>query len=128
MNKLVTNIVLILLTFTSYSFAEQPDLDLKATIDNVWLITAAALVFFMQAGFAFLEAGITRAKNSINVLMKNYTDVCFGSIGYWAIGFGLMFGINKSGVIGTDHFFLIDTDNTNFSLLLYHLIIIIASI
>ena len=52
----------------------------------LWTLVAACLVFFMQAGFALVEAGFTRAKNSINILMKNLMDFSMGSLGYWAIG------------------------------------------
>lgn len=65
---------------------------------------AGALVFFMQAGFALLESGMARAKNSVNVLMKNYLDMCFGAMVFWAIGYGLMFGSNGSGWFGTSQF------------------------
>lgn len=110
---------LLLLTLSNISYADTANDEIRITVDNVWLIMSAALVFFMQSGFAFLEAGMTRAKNSINVLMKNYTDVCFGSIGYWLIGFGLMFGVNQSGIIGTDHFMMNDAGNLDYSILLY---------
>lgn len=77
---------------------------LKSGTDMVWMMAAGALVFFMQAGFALLESGMSRAKNAINVIMKNYCDTCFGAVAYWAVGFGLMFGANASGWIGTDRF------------------------
>ncbi len=70
----------------------------------IWLATSIALVFFMQAGFALLECGASRAKNAINVIMKNYTDICFGSIFFWAIGYGLMFGESQAGLFGFSHF------------------------
>ena len=76
--------------------------------DYVWTLIAAALVFFMQAGFALVEAGFTRAKNAVNIMMKNLMDFSIGSLAYWAIGFGLMFGVSKSGWIGTSGFFLSD--------------------
>ncbi len=76
--------------------------------DYMWTLVAAALVFFMQAGFAMVEAGFTRAKNAINIMMKNLMDFSMGSIFYWAIGFGLMFGVSKTGFIGTSGFFLSD--------------------
>ena len=76
--------------------------------DYVWTLVAAALVFFMQAGFAMVEAGFTRAKNTINIMMKNLMDFSMGSLAYWAIGFALMFGVSKSGWIGTSGFFLSD--------------------
>jgi len=74
----------------------------------LWTLVAAALVFFMQAGFAMVEAGFTRAKNAINIMMKNLMDFSVGSLAYWAIGFGLMFGVSSSGWIGTSGFFLSD--------------------
>jgi Amt family ammonium transporter len=76
--------------------------------DYVWTLVAAALVFFMQAGFAMVEAGFTRAKNAVNILMKNLMDFSLGSIGFWAIGFGLMFGATSTGWFGTSGFFLSD--------------------
>jgi len=76
--------------------------------DYVWTMLAAALVFFMQAGFAMVETGMTRAKNAINIMMKNLMDFSMGSIAYWAIGFGLMFGATSSGWFGTSGFFLSD--------------------
>jgi Amt family ammonium transporter len=74
----------------------------------VWTLVAAALVFFMQAGFAMVETGFTRAKNAINIMMKNLMDFAIGSIAYWAIGFGLMFGASSTGWFGTSGFFLSD--------------------
>jgi Amt family ammonium transporter len=74
----------------------------------LWTLVAAALVFFMQAGFAMVEAGFTRAKSAINILMKNLMDFSMGSIVYWAIGFGLMFGASGTGWFGASGFFLSD--------------------
>jgi Amt family ammonium transporter len=76
--------------------------------DYVWTLIAAALVFFMQAGFAMVETGFTRAKNAVNILMKNLMDFAMGSIAFWAIGFGLMFGATTTGWFGTTGFFLSD--------------------
>ena len=61
-------------------------------LNTVWMLLAAMLVFFMQPGFALVEAGFTRTKNTANILMKNFVDFMFGSLLYWFIGFGLMFG------------------------------------
>ena len=72
--------------------------------EMIWVAVSIALVFFMQAGFALLECGASRAKNAINVIMKNYTDICFGSIFFWAFGYGLMFGESQSGLFGFSHF------------------------
>ncbi|MGW8320364.1 MAG: ammonium transporter [Thermodesulfobacteriota bacterium] len=76
--------------------------------DYLWTLIAAALVFFMQAGFAMVETGLTRAKNAINILMKNLMDFSVGSIVFWAVGFGIMFGATKTGWFGTTGFFLSD--------------------
>jgi ammonium transporter, Amt family len=76
--------------------------------DYVWTLVAAALVFFMQAGFAMVEAGFTRAKNTVNIMMKNLMDFSMGSLAYWAIGFGIMFGASSTGWFGTTGFFLSD--------------------
>ena len=84
----------------------------QTNADFVWTLIAAFLVFFMQAGFATVEAGFTRAKNCVNILMKNLFDFSFGSIAFWAVGFGLMFGTSAGGFIGTDGFFLTDAANT----------------
>ena len=70
----------------------------------LWTCLAAFLVFFMQAGFAMVEAGFTRAKNACNILMKNLMDFSIGTLAFWAVGFGLMFGVS-SGYIGTSFFF-----------------------
>ena len=87
----------------------------KAAIETVqthanfmWTLIAAALVFFMQAGFAMVEAGFTRAKNAINIMMKNMMDFSMGTIAFWAVGFGLMFGVSTTGWFGTSGFFLSD--------------------
>ena len=75
-----------------------------SAINTVWVLIGAALVFFMQAGFAMVEAGFTRAKNSGNIIMKNLLDLAIGTVIYWFIGFGIMFG--SGTVIGTIDFFI----------------------
>jgi ammonium transporter, Amt family len=74
-------------------------------MDIMWTMIAAFLVFFMQAGFAMVETGFTRAKNAGNILMKNLMDFVLGSIFFFIIGFALMFGKDASGVVGTTGFF-----------------------
>jgi len=76
---------------------------LAADADTLWTCLAAFLVFFMQAGFAMVEAGFTRAKNACNIVMKNLMDFSIGTLSFWLIGFGLMFGAT-SGWIGTSLF------------------------
>lgn len=73
-------------------------------LDTVWVLIAAMLVFFMQPGFALVEAGFTRSKNTANILMKNFVDFMVGSFLFWMIGFGLMHGVNN-GFIGGLHLF-----------------------
>lgn len=71
-----------------------------AAVNALWLFFGGVLVFFMQAGFTMVEAGFTRAKNTGNIIMKNCVDFMIGSIIYWFIGFGLMYGTSANGVIG----------------------------
>jgi ammonium transporter, Amt family len=91
------------LTITSNK--EAIDL-LQSNLNYVWTLIAACLVFFMQAGFAMVESGFTRAKSAVNIMMKNLMDFSMGSIAFWAIGFGIMFGPSSTGWFGTDGFFL----------------------
>lgn len=78
------------------------------SLNTVWVLLCAALVFFMEAGFAMLEAGFIRAKNSLNIIMKVFIDCCSGLLGYWAAGFAVMYGASKFGVFGTTGFFVQD--------------------
>ena len=77
--------------------------ELQTNINIVWTCVAAFLVFFMQAGFAMVETGFTRAKNAVNILMKNLMDFSVGSIAFFLVGFGLMFGLSN-GLFGTSLF------------------------
>lgn len=79
--------------------------DAKYMADTLWVLVAAFLVFFMQAGFAMVESGFTRAKNAVNILMKNLLDFSMGSIAYWAIGFAIMFGVGNA-FMGTSGWFV----------------------
>ncbi len=63
-----------------------------SALNTIWVLVGAALVFFMQAGFAMVETGFTRAKNAGNIIMKNLMDFCIGTPAFWIVGFGLMFG------------------------------------
>jgi Amt family ammonium transporter len=74
-------------------------------LDTVWVMVAAFLVMWMQAGFALVETGLTRAKNAVNICMKNLLDYCFGSLAFWAVGFGIMFGAGTK-YFGTQGWFL----------------------
>jgi Amt family ammonium transporter len=74
------------------------------SIDLLWVLVCTAQVFLMQAGFCLLESGMARAKNSINVAVKNLVDFCVSVFAYWCVGFGLMYGISHNGWLGTTHF------------------------
>ena len=76
----------------------------NSTIFGVWFMIAVSLVFFMQAGFAMVETGFTRAKNAGNIIMKNLMDFCIGTVMFILIGFGLMFGEDMVGLIGKPGF------------------------
>ncbi len=108
--KLILSVILIMLMLfiiTTCVFADEPTTASNAkALDTVWMLIAAFLVFFMQAGFAMVETGFTRAKNACNIIMKNLMDFSVGSIAFWAVGFGIMFGADKMGLFGSSGFFL----------------------
>jgi Amt family ammonium transporter len=84
----------------------QPVDEVLRGVNTVWVLVTACLVFFMQAGFAFVEAGLTRAKNTTNILFKNVIDFVFATLAFWGIGYAFMFGVDQGGLIGTSHFFV----------------------
>lgn len=86
-------------------------MDFSMQLDTLWVLVGAALIFFMQAGFAMVEAGFTRAKNAGNIVMKNLMDFACGSLVFLMLGYGLMYGIREGGVFGrVDLFALGDYD------------------
>lgn len=91
------------------AYAQEDSASVQMNINYVWTILAAILVFFMQAGFALLETGMTRSKNAVNIIMKNFMDVSAGGLVFYLLGFGLMFGTTLGGWVGTDGFMLSDT-------------------
>lgn len=80
-------------------------MDINMAIDTLWVLLGGILVFWMQAGFAMVETGFTRSKNAGNIIMKNLMDFALGSLIYWIVGFGIMFGADAAGIIGTPGFF-----------------------
>jgi ammonium transporter, Amt family len=93
---------------------------LTVSVNTIWVLITGSLVFFMQAGFALVEAGFTRSKNTTNILFKNLMDFCIGTIVFWLIGYGLMFGTGN-GFIGafelfskTDHGAAVNLPNLAF--------------
>ena len=96
----------IVLSGGGIAYAQSAE-EVMGTLDNAILVFAAALVFFMQAGFAFLGAGLIRAKNTVNYMTKSFLDFCIASLGFWAFGYALMFGGGAAaGIIGLEGFFL----------------------
>jgi len=84
---------------------------MKIAVDTIWVVVTAALVFFMNAGFAMLETGLCRSKNAVNILAKNVIVFSIASLAYWITGFALMFG-NGNGMIGYHGWFLFGPDNS----------------
>ena len=96
----------------AYADGHEALAEVDAKIESFITVVAAALVFFMQAGFAFLGAGLIRSKNTINYMTKSFLDFCIASLGFWAFGFALMMGGGAaSGFIGLEGFFLADFDD-----------------
>ncbi|RNF39233.1 ammonium transporter [Planococcus salinus] len=79
----------------------------QGSVDMLWIMLGAMLVFFMHAGFAMVESGFTRSKNTLNILMKNIITISLGSILYFIVGFAIMFGPSAFGMIGTQGFALL---------------------
>ncbi len=79
---------------------------LASAIDTIWVLLCTALVFIMEGGFAFLEAGFIRSKNSINIVMKVFTDCTVGMLSYWVLGFAIMYGADQAGLFGSSGFFI----------------------
>ena len=75
------------------------------TADITWVLVCSVLVLLMQGGFLCLETGLTRSKNSINVALKNLTDLGISLLGFWAVGYGLAFGASSAGLVGGSSFF-----------------------
>lgn len=88
-------------------------MELTTVLDTLWILIASFLVFSMHAGFAMVEAGFTRAKNTVNILMKNFMNVSLGLLVFFLVGYGFMFGKSAGGFIGTNNFFLSITDPSN---------------
>lgn len=87
--------------------------EVAAAVDDVWVVMAAMLVMFMQPGFALVEAGFTRAKNTANIVMKNFMDFSVGAITYWAFGFALAYGgTSVGGFFAYGDFFFANSDRS----------------
>jgi Amt family ammonium transporter len=89
---------------------------MKENLDSFFLIVMGIVVFLMQCGFAFLEAGAVRSKNTVNILIKNMLDCLIGGVAYWAIGWGVAYGEDGNGFLGTKQFFSINMDHSKYPL------------
>jgi Amt family ammonium transporter len=112
---LVLIIALAMLTMPAMAVTPEENAEqigaVQAALTFVWLLVAGALVFFMHAGFSLVEAGLTRTKNTANILMKNAMTITIGILIYWAVGWAVMYGSSFAGLFGTDQFFLKGADN-----------------
>ncbi|XP_078670890.1 putative ammonium transporter 1 [Branchiostoma floridae x Branchiostoma belcheri] len=90
--------------------------------DEFFLLMMGCFVFLMQAGFAFLEAGSVRSKNTTNILLKNILDVCIGAISYWAVGYAFAFGTPSNLFIGHGHFFLEGIEGSQYAHWFFHFV------
>lgn len=105
--------VLWVLGIPAVALAEEPEFFTQSNANLLWTLIAAILVMFMQAGFAMVEAGFTRAKNAANIIMKNMMDFAAGSPAYFLVGFALMFGADAAGLLGSSGFALAGLDSTS---------------
>ncbi len=111
------------MTETVEQILEQVTNQTNDTIFGVWFLIAVSLVFFMQAGFAMVETGFTRAKNAGNIIMKNLMDFCIGTVMFILIGFGLLLGEDVCGLIGKPGFDIFTAyDNFDFSNFVFNLV------
>jgi len=94
-----------LMVFAKTVFAQDGDGEIVSAVDTVWVLIAAFLVFFMQAGFGFLEAGFVRSKNVVNIMAENLMDTTMTTVAFIVAGFGLMFS-SGNALFGTEWFFL----------------------
>ncbi len=101
-NVVVMFALLLVFTRTAAAQGEQPEVN---ALDTVWVLVGAFLVFFMQAGFGFLEAGFVRSKNVVNIMAENFMDTTIATLGFIFFGFGLMFGTGNA-FFGKEWFFL----------------------
>ena len=86
--------------------------DVQTALTVVWLILCGGIVFLMHAGFSLVEIGLTRVKNTANILMKNFMTVCLGIVVYWVMGWAIMYGADYAGIIGSDQFFMSGADTS----------------
>ncbi|WP_414576415.1 ammonium transporter [Anabaena sp. CCY 9402-a] len=117
----IGSMVLAIFAPTVVQAADPPNLQslsettikLQISIDTIWVLITGFLVFFMQTGFAMLEAGFSQQKGVVNALLENFVDAAVTILVWWAIGFGIAFGTSAGGLLGTDTFFLSQLPNSD---------------
>ena len=116
----VVYFVLLITAITSVDcFAAEVEAEkVLSPVNTLWVLLAAFMVFFMQAGFGMVEAGLIRAKSAVNILMKNLLDFCMASLGFFAFGYAIMFG-GSGPFFGTEGWFLVNAENPADGLPLY---------
>jgi Amt family ammonium transporter len=105
LTMLMTGLLMLVTGIASAQGDVESTFDVAMSINTVWVLIAGFLVFFMQAGFGFLEAGFVRSKNVVNIMGENFLDTTMTTMGFWAAGFGIMFG-HGTGLFGSEWFFL----------------------
>jgi Amt family ammonium transporter len=112
---IISTMLLLLLIGPAMGATVEENADAIASVQQsltfVWLLLCGGLVFFMHAGFSLVEAGLTRTKNTANILMKNLLTIQLGILVYWAVGWGIMYGDSIAGILGGSQFFLAGADN-----------------
>lgn len=117
---LISTVVMMLVGFTSTA-ALAADSEATLSTATVLIFVCGVLVMFMQAGFALLESGSSRAKNSVNVIIKNFGDLAIGSIVFTLVGYGFMFGDNPTGLFGQSKFMMNGLDEGESLLVFFQL-------
>lgn len=116
-NRVLVAVLALLLSTEAWAVETIP----TGIVFTIWIAICCAMVLLMQVGFLMLEGGMVRSKNTINVILKNFTDIGLGTLGYWLIGFGLMFGLNESGWIGLGSFAPSPSDSNSAMNLIYQM-------
>lgn len=105
--------ILLLLATPVYAATPTPE-SLELSVNLIWVMLGAFLVFFMHAGFAMVESGFTRSKNTLNILMKNFLTISVAAILFFLVGYGIMFGSSAGSIIGSDGFLLSGVSEIDF--------------
>jgi Amt family ammonium transporter len=98
--------------FSIIIFKGDEIMDMNLVMNSMWVLIASILVFLMHAGFAMVEVGFTQSKNAVNIIMKNFVTVSIGVLGFFIVGYGIMYGESFLNIFGTSGFMLLNTPDT----------------